>query len=159
MSEEQIFAGLLLDVFVPGIPKGSGSKRAWAFQDKSGKIRANVAPANVKGQRDWQADVKTFAADNKNPGYAFPVIGPVTLIIHFFLPRPQAHYGTGKNAGKLKASAPTKHTKIPDVDKLTRAVADAMKGVIWKDDSQVWKEDICKTYGEETGARIKVMME
>ena len=48
------------------------------------------------------------------------------LHCEFVFPRPLGHFGTGKNSDKLKASAPTHHTKTPDADKLTRGIGDAI---------------------------------
>ena len=54
------------------------------------------------------------------------ILGPVDVGLLFALPRP-------KSIGR-KATA---HTKKPDLDKLTRAVLDALAGVVFRDDSQV----------------------
>lgn len=63
--------------------------------------------------------------------------GPVSIIVDFYLPRPKAHYGTGRNAGTLKGSAPVEHLTMPDLDKLVRAVGDALTRLAWRDDSQI----------------------
>jgi crossover junction endodeoxyribonuclease RusA len=65
--------------------------------------------------------------------------GPVNLTLRFYFARPKGHFGTGRNAGKLKASAPALPTSqsAGDVDKLARAVLDALTGVAFDDDSQV----------------------
>lgn len=146
---------VLLSTFVPGIPKTSGSKRGFAFKDKQGRLRANVVPANKQGQRDWQADVKQFALDHRKEAGEYPVRGPVCLRLNFVLPRPKAHYGSGRNAGVLKDWAKDlPHTKTPDLTKLTRAVEDALLGVIYKDDSQVVEKIESKAYGDATGVHI-----
>jgi Holliday junction resolvase RusA-like endonuclease len=71
---------------------------------------------------------------------------PVLLHIQAYMPRPSSHFGTGKNAGKLKESAPFWHTVKPDSDNILKAVKDALKGVCWYDDSQVCDERIIKPY-------------
>lgn len=63
--------------------------------------------------------------------------GPVAVDVRFFLPRPKSHFGTGRNATKLKDCAPDFHVKKPDVDKLVRAVLDSLSGVVYSDDCQV----------------------
>ena len=50
----------------------------------------------------------------------------VSLRCEFVFPRPLSHYGTGKNATKLKPSAPRYHVKTPDLDKLVRGVCDSI---------------------------------
>lgn len=55
-----------------------------------------------------------------------PVLGPVSLTLVFHLPRPASHYGTGRNAGMIKPGRPDWCATKPDVDKLARAVLDAL---------------------------------
>ena len=66
-----------------------------------------------------------------------PLTGPVRVQLYFQMPRPKGHFGTGRNRERLKDSAPTHHTKKPDLDNLAKAVLDALKGHAWVDDSQV----------------------
>ena len=49
--------------------------------------------------------------------------------------RPNCHWGTGRNAGKLKKSAPKYHIVKPDGDNLTKPVFDSLKdaGIITDD--------------------------
>lgn len=64
--------------------------------------------------------------------------GPVSCRLTFYMPRPKCHYRTGRYARLLKPLAPTYSRARPDVDKLARAVLDAltMSGVVG-DDSQI----------------------
>ena len=48
-------------------------------------------------------------------------------------------------------------TTKPDVDKLSRAILDALTGVCWKDDSQVVELRVRKQYGVADLVRIAVM--
>ena len=84
------------------------------------------------------------------------ITGPVKLELTFFMERTKGHYGTGRNAGKLKASAPRHHTKTPDVLKLARGVEDALTAVIWKDDAQIVLELLSKEYGERPGVWVRI---
>jgi len=63
--------------------------------------------------------------------------GPVKLKATFFLPRPKSHYGTGRNSGLLKESAPFHHTSKPDLDNLLKFYKDCCNEIVWRDDSQV----------------------
>ena len=62
---------------------------------------------------------------------------PVHIKLTFEMPRPKSHYGTGRNAGKLKPSAPEEHTSKPDLDNLIKFVFDCLNGLAWVDDTQV----------------------
>lgn len=143
----------VLSVFVPGIPQSRGSKRAFPFKRKNGQLGVAVSDDNPKS-RDWMAivsDVVGRAMDGRPP-----LEGPVFLDLLFRMPRPQYHYRTGRNAGELKADAPQRHTKKPDRGKLARAVEDALTGVVYRDDSQVWGGVITKVYGDNPGVLIGI---
>jgi Holliday junction resolvase RusA-like endonuclease len=88
------------------------------------------------------------------------ITGPVELSITFWMPRPQYHYGTGKNKGVLKPSAPTEHTFKPDLVNMIKAVEDAISDTqLWKDDALVWKYgEMVKKYGlpHQVGADIQI---
>lgn len=110
--------------FVPGAPAPQGSKRY---------LGNGVMVESSRRVKPWRADIRATALQMVQQ----PVSGPVRLDLHFVLPRPKSHFGTGRNAGRLKASAPQYHTQKPDLDKLVRAVGDALTGVAYLDDSQV----------------------
>lgn len=82
--------------------------------------------------------------------------GPLRLRAVFVFPRPQAHFGTGRNNGRLKPSAPVYCRTRPDVDKLLRAVGDALTGVVFRDDAQLVIVQAEKHYGEPPCAHVVV---
>lgn len=72
--------------------------------------------------------------------------GPVAVRATFYMPRPVSHYGTGRNAGVVKASAPVwpVSRNRDDLDKFVRLVGDALVvGGALVDDSQVvvWRAE------------------
>ena len=75
-----------------------------------------------------------------------PMDCAIGLKVIFCFRRPQSHFGTGKNAGRLKDSAPRYHTKRPDLDNLVKFVEDALQGVFFVDDKQVVYTEIKKIY-------------
>ena len=59
-------------------------------------------------------------------------------MLTFTLDRPGYHFGTGRNAGVLKDTAPAVPTGRPDLDKLVRAAIDSLAAAgVMKDDTQV----------------------
>ena len=82
--------------------------------------------------------------------------GPLRLSAVFVFRRPAGHFGTGRNAGRLKASAPNYCRTRPDVDKLLRAVGDALTGIVFRDDAQIVIAVAEKHYGEPACAHIVV---
>ena len=109
-----------------------------------------------KRVKPWRRDVAAAYVDHD---FGDLLIGPVTLTVDFYLPRPQSHYGTGRNAGTLKDSAPAEHLTMPDTDKLQRAVGDALTRLAWRDDSQIVAWHAYKHYATSehpVGAQITI---
>lgn len=122
---------------VPGQPAPQGSK----VRNRYGGVReANPATAS------WRADVKLHA-EQAMRGLE-QITGPVEILADFAIRRPKSHYGTGRNAGTLKASAPVWCETTPDADKLARAIGDSLTGVVFRDDAQVAMWTIWKRYGD-----------
>ena len=81
--------------------------------------------------------------------------GPVTVRVTFRLPCPQGHVGSRG----LRPSAPRHPSTRPDLDKLARAVLDALTGVVFADDAQVAELIATKVYaaqGRQPGAEVEV---
>ena len=131
---------LLTEFSVPGLPMPQGSKTTG--RTKTG--RTFVREDNP-GTGPWRNAVAGAAIAAMRG--ADPEAGPLFLEAVFAFPRPKAHFGTGRNAGTLKRSAPPYCATIPDLDKLLRAVGDACKGIIWRDDSQLVQVRAEKVYG------------
>jgi Holliday junction resolvase RusA-like endonuclease len=118
---------------VIGLPKPQARPRVF----KRGNFAGAYSPTT-----EWKESVK-YAASQHKP---FDDL-PLAMRVVFFYDRPKSHYGTGKNADKLKESAPKYHTKRPDVDNLAKAILDAIQdaGLI-KDDSAIVMLDVAKYY-------------
>lgn len=136
-----------LCLFVPGTPVQQGSKRY------IGKGRMVEDAKNLK---PWRSDIRAKAEDlidpDKNPLWD----AALSVRLHFGFVRPKSHFGTGKNALSVKNSAPLHMMKKPDVDKLTRAVLDALTGVVFEDDQQVVDLLGTKNYWLRPGVQITV---
>ena len=138
-----------ISIVVYGIPRPAGSKRAFPIK-KNGEYTGRSIVTDASGQlgRDWRADVKAAAVE----AYQGPPLGGALYVLMcFFMPRPKSHFGTGKNAQKLRRGAPVYHTKRPDVLKLARAVEDALTGIVWADDSQIVRLYYAKHYADFPG--------
>lgn len=109
---------MTLSVFIPGHPAPQGSKR------HVGGGRMVESSKNVK---PWRSDIRGHLIDgDSQPKARFD--GPVHIELEFIMPRP--------------VSTPKRFTppavKKPDLDKLQRAVFDAIGSAgVWRDDSQV----------------------
>lgn len=131
-----------------GIPKTAGSKKAF---HRPG-MRFPVIVDDCKNQ-DWKNAV-AWAAKEAYRGDLLSC--PLEVAVTFVMPRPKGHYRTGAHAGELKLDAPTVHTSKPDATKLWRCAEDALTGVIWRDDAQIWRQDVRKVYGEHPGVEVEI---
>jgi Holliday junction resolvase RusA-like endonuclease len=118
-----------ISITVYGQPAPQGSKR---------HVGNGVMIESSKKVKPWRADVKAAAttAVDMLPGWA-PLDGPLSVSMVFTTLRPKGHYGTGRNAGIVKASAPSRPATIPDLSKLVRSTEDALTGLVWADDARV----------------------
>lgn len=137
-----------LSFFVPGTPRPKGSKRGFPIRRKDGTHGVAMVESSGDNLTTWMRLVRAAAEESY---YFPPTIGPVELTVEYWFARPKSHYGTGRNVGVLKASAPAKHITVPDRDKLDRAIGDALEGVIWVNDRQVYRGDSQKCYCKRDG--------
>jgi Holliday junction resolvase RusA-like endonuclease len=140
---------MMVSFFVAGIPVPKGSAKA--FMRKGMKFPV-VVQDNAEKQKPWASSIG-YAAQQAG---AILLNGPVEIKIVFFMPYRKSHFGTGKNADKLKVNSTQYHTSKPDLDKLIRCVKDALTGIAWRDDSQVAVVSAGKCYGLNPGAQIYV---
>jgi Holliday junction resolvase RusA-like endonuclease len=134
--------------FVPGLPQPGGSKRAFRIGNKT-----VVTDANPKA-KGWKSQVIDAAREAMQGRPLMTEALSVTMT--FYLPRPKGHYGSGKNAAKLKASAPQYPTTKPDALKLARSTEDALTGIVWRDDSQTAWLSLYKRYATDVGIGVSV---
>lgn len=132
-----------------GRPQQKGSKQVMPVK---GPRRFIVRESNAKA-KPWAQTISVVAHEHHHGDL---IIGPVVVTIAFYFARPKAHYGTGRNALALRASAPAQMTTMPDVDKLARCALDALTGVVVRDDAQVVALHVAKRYGEPERAEILV---
>jgi Holliday junction resolvase RusA-like endonuclease len=145
MSEPAPQGGVSFTVY--GTPVPQGSKRAF------GRNVVEIADARL---RSWRQDVTLTARQAMG---ALPILpGPVEIRLLFFFPRPKGHYGTGRNKDRLKRSSPAYPAVKPDLDKLARAVLDALTNVCFRDDSQVVTLSCQKLYDDQGASGLIVTL-
>jgi crossover junction endodeoxyribonuclease RusA len=142
-----------ISFFVAGKPQPRGSKRAFPFKRKNGKLGVAVSDMNPNS-KDWMGSIAQ-AAQAAMDGQP-PIIGPVSVSLQFIMPRPASHHVGGKKDRPLKPTAPDYHTIKPDRGKLARAVEDALTAIVYADDAQAAAGPIEKIYGQRPGVNIYV---
>lgn len=138
---------------VYGKPATAGSKHGIAYKGKDGKQHVAVVADN-KRAKPWMAIVHEHAQTAMGDRPMFT--GAVRLDLDFMFVRPKCHYRTGKLSHILKPDAPKFHTKTPDRCKLERCTEDAMKRVVWLDDSQVVGGEVTKRWADREGVVITI---
>ena len=140
----------LVYCFVEGHPEHQGNLVP------IGRGRPGVRDKNAKHLHPWRDHVALRVREAYG---GHPLDQPLELDVTFYFDRPASHYGSGRNATQLKRSAPAVYrTTRPDIDKLLRAILDALTGVVWSDDSRVVQAKASKRWndGRPEGATIIV---
>jgi crossover junction endodeoxyribonuclease RusA len=120
-----------------GVPVPQGSMRGFLAPD--GNIAITSDNPHLKR---WRQVVATAAAVELWSGPRAQrgiKIGPMLIDLVFVLPRPES-----------LPRRVVEHLTRPDVDKLVRAVFDALTGVVWADDKQVIGFTASKRYARAT---------
>lgn len=107
-----------------------------------------------KNTMPWRAAVSAKAAEMMD---GMPLLtGPVSVDAEFVFPRPKAHFRTGKRDGELRDNPPFWHAITPDLDKLQRAIGDALSGIVVRDDRQIAEWRVRKVYGAPAAATLLI---
>lgn len=121
-----------------------GHPTPWAAHGGYGRRSFNPR-YKEKEYAQWQIK----AQYNRN----FPVKGPVSLDISYHLPIPVRTSRVRKRemlAGRIH------HISRPDVDNLNKFLCDALKTLVFEDDSQVVEICARKLYGENAKTIVRV---
>jgi crossover junction endodeoxyribonuclease RusA len=129
---------------VDGLPTPQGNKTA-IVRDGKARLIEGRRPKARKQFADWRAAVakrgRTVMAERERA----PRGTPLTVEYWFFLPRP-------KTTPRSRWAPSVR----PDLDKLERAVNDALTGVVFDDDSQIVDSHTHKRYSDEPTAYLLV---
>jgi len=134
---------MTLTFTVYGVPQPKGNMRA--FHPKGMKFP--ILTDSNRSVKSWSQLVAQAASDaiQQLPEADRAVMtGAVRLSVAFYMPRPKK-FGTPK-----KADVPC--ITMPDWDKLSRAVGDALSQVVYRDDSQIVEAVVVKQYCRLTDA-------
>jgi crossover junction endodeoxyribonuclease RusA len=114
---------------VAGVAQPKGSTRA--FMPKGSRFP--VVTTTNRSLKAWQYAVQRAAG----LAFARQVQGPIALLATFYLARPKS------------TKRGSYHLKKPDLDKLTRAIGDALTGTAYRDDSEIVSIHTHKCYADD----------
>ncbi len=120
----------MIEFRVDGQPVPQGSMKV---------IRGHVIHSQGAALAAWRSAIALTA---RKAG-AFPTRDPITITMTFIFARP-------KTVKRLEPTVP------PDLDKLVRAVLDALTATAYVDDSQVVEMYAKKMYGLVPGVKIQI---
>ncbi len=125
---------LVFDVQTKPVPQAR--PRFYVRRHGQKNIVGAYDPANCKTFKEviaWHAKAAVL-----RQGIRRPAEGPISIRLVFQM---------GRNGKELY------HTKRPDIDNLAKAVKDALKGIVYADDSQIVEAHLYKQYG---GPEIRI---
>lgn len=118
------------------------------------RVRYNSRSGNfftAEHTRDWEGVVAAAALGKK---VARLMSCPVRIELIFFMGTPKKHKKFFDRTGKLPH-----HTNKPDVDNLVKAVKDALRGIMYNDDSQIYDLKAQKFYAHPEPPGVGVILQ
>jgi crossover junction endodeoxyribonuclease RusA len=146
-----------ISFFVSGEPIPQGSSKGFPVKRANGAMGVAITHANPKTM-DWRRRIADEAQRRNDEVFEGD---------RFFRPKNKNHLGDGVRVvctfymhRPKNAKAGSYPSVYPDVDKLARAVLDALTDVLWDDDSQVIVLMVRKQYQKEgEGPGVNVLVE
>lgn len=133
----------MIKINVLGLPSTQGNKTPRPFQRKDGSLGATMTEGKTKKAQEhlhsWRGVIAAAASLVIQENGSSLLCGPVIVEVTFYLPR-------AKNA-KKKLFPDTR----PDLDKLQRAVGDALSGIAYVDDSRIVDWHPRKRFADQWG--------
>ncbi|MGG6437400.1 RusA family crossover junction endodeoxyribonuclease [Saccharococcus caldoxylosilyticus] len=129
---------------VYGEPVAQGRPRATM-------INGHIRMYDPKKSSDFKNYVRLVAADYRPDKL---LEGPILVTVKVYKKIPKSFSKKKKAAAEVGQLRPTSK---PDVDNYAKSIKDALKNVIWKDDSQVVDLHISKWYSETPRVEITIV--
>lgn len=142
----------VLTFWVAGQALPQGSTKSFVVK-KGPRAGAVITTSTSKGLPHWRRAV-IDGAQAAARGIEVPLRGPLEVELFFVFPRLKGHFGKKG----LLLSAPIAVDKQPDIDKIQRAIFDALEqsGVILNDGQIAHVAGVTKVYGPRPGVRVRL---
>lgn len=118
-----------LQFIVPAVPVAQPRQRHRIVHGKGGKVFASNYTPKTDPVNAFKAACQ-MAAERAHKGA--PLHGPLVVDFVFVMRRPRA------KVWKTKPMPRYPHTSTPDRDNLIKSVQDALNGLVWADDAQIF---------------------
>ena len=134
---------------LPGDPIGWQRSGVRIVKPRFGKQFATIyTPAETRAYEKALAMVAKVAMRAKEP-----LLGPLRLTVTAFMPVPASWSRKKRDAALAGVVRPTVK---PDWDNIGKIGSDALKGIVWKDDTQVVDGRVLKFYDERPRLRVEI---
>lgn len=133
----------MIEFTIYGDPVAQGRPR---FSNAGGFVKAY----DPKKSRDYKDYVKLAAAE-KAPAKLLE--GALSIVIKVYRPMPKAF--SQKKAAEAEAGRIRPITK-PDADNYLKGIKDALKNIMWKDDSQIVDAYVSKWYSQKPRVEVQI---
>lgn len=133
----------LIRFTVYGEPVAQGRPRA-------ANIAGHIRMYDPQKSRDYKDFVKLVASEYAPDKL---VEGPLRLQVKVYRPIPKSF---SKKKASLAEAGGIRPTSKPDADNYLKGVKDALKNIIWKDDSQVVEVMVGKWYSDRPRVEIQI---
>lgn len=139
----------MIEFFVPGPPQGKA--RARTFTTRTGRVRSCTPAKTAAYEQRIRSHCRVAAAGMREPFFGQGT--PIRIIL-------TAYYRPPVKTSKIMLFR-MQHglvlpTRKPDLDNVLKAVADAVNGVAYKDDSQIVEIVAKKLFSSEEGIRVEI---
>ena len=141
-----------ISFFVPGKPQGKGRHRTRVISPRSGGKPFATQYAD-KGTVMAENYVKECFTAVVGERLQKPHDGPVSMSIHAGFPFLKS-WSKKKTQEALDTMVP--HVGKPDADNIEKCIADALNQIAYKDDSQIFRMTVTKSYRENPGVIVTI---
>lgn len=126
------------EIYIPGTPVAKGRPRVSKYGTYTPKKTADF---ESYVEYCWAAEYGNIKPSDK----------PLNVSIVFRMPIPKK---TSKKNRAGMVNGDIRHTKKPDLDNMAKTVLDALNGLAYIDDSQIYSLTLFKTYSEQPGTYL-----
>lgn len=134
-----------IKITVPGPPIGKGRHRSAYSRDGSGNLKFHAyTPSKTRVYDRLVRDEAALAMNGRKP---FDCAVMLSLLAYFPIP---------KSWPKAKREAALHHTSKPDADNVLKAIADALNGIVYRDDALAVETYVRKLYDANPRVEITV---
>lgn len=128
---------------VPGVPQAKGRPK---FARRGKFVQTYTPDKTVQAEQTLVARALAFRPEA-------PFACPLRVVAQFVMPIPESW---SKKKRALADAGAMPHTAKPDLDNLVKLVKDALNGVFWLDDKQIFSFTASKYYGPVPETHIEI---